>query len=252
MIYTFDTKKEQLRDGRLQTGRGPLKVLILGSCRTMAFLNYLDRWNTMSGGGMTIYYINPFDWHWNERDELVDLQAAIAAKETDRRVLDVIQSAEVFIHEHFGNYAMFNTDRSAEKNIYQFGMQARTDISIPNFHDHFILHNDFAAFGAVPENWSALGLESVEKFCNICLLTSFPEMADYFRENWRTKRMFYTPNHTAKHFTFWLMEKMNEKYLHFPISNDFWQAIRDEDMFASPCTAVHRKDIEAYQLTWNQ
>lgn len=251
MIYTFTTKKEQLRSGRFQTGTGPLKVLILGSCRTMQFLNYLDQWNAMSGNGMTIYYINPFDWHWNENDDLVDLQAAVLALENDRRVLDVIESADVFIHEYFGNYLMFNTDRSAEKNIYQFGMKAVTDISIPNFHDHFILYNDFTAFGNAPDNWSQLGRESVDKFCHICTLTSFPEMGDYFRENWTTTRFFYTPNHTSKHFTYWLMQKMNEMYLKLPMTNEFWQKVRDDDMFASPCTQVHQKDIEAYGLTWS-
>lgn len=250
MIYTFTTKKQQLRNGFFQTGSGPRKILIMGSCRTMQFLNYFDQWNEMSGNGLTIYYINPFDWHWNEHDDLVDLQAAVLSLEQDRRVLGVIASVDVFIHEHFGNYLMFNTDRSAEKNIYQFGMKADTDISVPNFHDHFILYNDFAAFGEVSENWAQLGLESVEKFCGICALTSFPEMAQFFRNNWRNIRLFYTPNHTSKHFTYWLMQQMNEKYLHLPMTNEFWQRVRDDDMFASPCTAVHHKDIEAYQLTW--
>lgn len=251
MIYTFDTKRAQLRDGFYQTGSGSRCVLIVGSCRTMAFLNYLAAWNEVSGNSFTIRYINPFDWHWNAADEMVDLEKAIDALEINSGILGVIGDTEIFIHEHYGNYGMFNTSRDAAKNIYQFGMNANTDISIPNFHDHFILYNDFAAFGEVPEDWKERGLEAVDKFCNLCAKTSFPEMAEYFRENWRDKRMFYTPNHTSKHFTFWLMERMNDKFLQLHTSNEFWQAIRDDDMFSAPCTQVHTKDIETYKLTWN-
>jgi hypothetical protein len=146
---------------------------------------------------------------------------------------------------------MFNTSRDASKNIYQFGMKAETDISIPNFHDHFILYNDFAAFGEVQEDWKERGLAAVEKFCDLCDKTSFPEMADYFRNNWRNTRLFWTPNHTGALFTLYLFRQMNDKFLHFPMENDFWQRIGGDDMFREPHTPVHPKDIEAYGLTWN-
>ena len=251
MIYTFDTKRAQLRDGFYQTGSGPRCVLIVGSCRTMAFLNYLAAWNEVSGNELTIRYINPFDWHWNAVDELVDLESAIDAMETHSGVLGVIGDTDIFIHEHYGNYGMFNTSRDAAKNIYQFGMNANTDISIPNFHDHFILYNDFAAFGEVPEDWKERGLAAVDKFCNLCAKTSFPEMAEYFRSNWQNMRLFWTPNHTSGAFTLYLFRRMNDVFLNLPLSNDFWQRIGGDDMFRDPHTPVHQKDIETYKLTWN-
>lgn len=250
MIYTYDTKLAQLRDGCYRTGSGPMRVLILGSCRTIAFLNYLSRWNNMGGNPMTISYINPFDWHWNIADEVVDFEKAIDSLETDERVLSTLRSADVFIHEHFGNYGMFNTSKDVDKNIYQFGMSPKIDISIPNFHDHFIMYNDFAAQGVVPTNWSEQGRSAVDKFCSICSLTSFPEMADYFRNNWTKIRMFYTPNHTSKHFTIWLMRSMNNKFLHLPMTEDFWDSISHEDMFARPCTEVTDLDRQTYGLQY--
>ena len=249
MIYTFDTKKAQLRDGYYQTGTGARQVLIVGSCRTMPYLNYLARAN--ADNSMTIRYINPFDWGWNAQDEQVNVEQAIDALEADERILSVIRRAQVFIHEHFGNYGMFNTSRDAEKNIYQLGMAAEQDISVPNFHDLFILRNDFAAFGEVPDDWVARGNTAVEKFCALCALTSFQEMAQHFRDNWRATRFFWTPNHIGAEFSIYLFRLMNDKFLHLPLDNDFWQQARGEDMFATPCTQVHPKDIEAYGLTWN-
>jgi len=250
MISTYDTKMAQLRDGFYRTGTGSLQVFILGSCRTISFLNYLARWNRMGSDPMTITYINPFDWHWNLADEVVNFEKAIDSLETDERVLSVLRSSQVFIHEYFGNYGMFNTARDAGKNIYQFGMNAKVDISVPNFHDHFIFHNDFVALGDVPDNWSELGLAAVDKFCAICKLTDFPDMADYFLENWKKVRMFYTPNHTSKYFTTWLMRRMNDKFFQFQLTDDFWRLAGEEDMFASPCTEVTDLDRQTYGLNY--
>ena len=251
MIYTYDTKRAQLANGYYRTGSGPTHVLILGSCRTMAFLNYLSRWNNMSDGSMTISSVNPFDWHWDSNDQLVEsFEKAIDSLETDERILSLLGSADIFIHEHFGNYGMFNTSKEATKNIYQFGMKAGVDISIPNFHDHFIFYNDFATTGAVPDDWSERGLLAIEKFCSICKLSDFPDMAEYFKENWTKLKMCYTPNHTSKYFTLWLMKSMNEKFLRLPLTKEFWEAVSEEDMFASPCTTITDQDRQAYELQY--
>lgn len=250
MIYTLTTKLEQLANGFFSTGTGPLKVLVLGSCRTMPYLNYLARWNE-TDNGMTIRYINPVDWHWNLREEELDLDAELAKLETDQRILDVLASTDIFIHEHFGNFGMFNTSREAEKNIYQFGMKAERDISVPNWHDHFILYDDFKAFNALTDDWIARGLVAVDKFCDICLLSSFPEMAEYFRANWQTTRLFWTPNHISAAFSLYVFRRMNDKFLHLPLTDDFWQQAGGEDMFCAPSTAVTQHDRDAYGITWS-
>lgn len=249
MIYTFTTKNEQLKHGFFRTGTGSEQVLIVGSCRAMPYLNYLARWNE-TANSMTIHYINPFDWGWNAREEQVDVEQAIDGLEQDPRILDVLKKTTVFIHEHYGNYGMFNTSRDSAKNIYQFGMASEKDISVPNFHDHFILHDDFKAFGELPPDWVARGEAAVEKFCALCLLSSFPEMAEHFRSNWRSTRFFWTPNHISAPFSMYLFRQMNERFLHLPLDDTFWQQAASEDMFSTPCTAVTQHDRDAYRLTW--
>lgn len=248
MIYTFTTKEQQLRNGFFRTGTGPKNVLIVGSCRAMPYLNFLDRAN--KDNSMSIFYINPSDWHWNERGELVVMEAVVDALESDERILGVIRSANVFIHEHFGNYGFFNTSREAPKNVYQFGMSAEHDISVPNFHDHFILRNDFAAFGPVPEDWVDRGRAAINKFCDLCALSSFPEMANHFRSNWQTTRFFWTANHISTEFSICIFKWMNEKFLKLPLNESYWGAASSEDMFREPHTHATQQDADAYGITW--
>lgn len=250
MIYTLTTKLEQLKNGFFSTGTGPLKVLVLGSCRTMPYLNYLARWNE-TDNGMTIRYINPVDWSWNLREEELDLEVELAKLETDQRILDALASTDIFVHEHFGNFGMFNTSREAEKNIYQFWMKPGQDISVPNFHDHFILYDDFKAFNALTDDWMIKGDFAVRKFCTNCKFSSFPEMADYFMDNWKTVRLFWTPNHISAAFSLYIFHLMNAKFLHLSLTEDFWQQAGGEDMFCTPSTAVTQHDRDAYGLTWS-
>lgn len=251
MIDTILTRRAQIQNGYFQSGSGPTEILIVGSCRTIAFLNYLIRWNDGEGKNQfTIRRIDPCDWHFNEQGEMIDIRPALATAETDPRILSVLKSSTIFLHEHFANYDIFNTDRSAERHIYQLGVNAATDISIPNWHDTFVLYNDFMDFNAMTPDWTEKGEAAIQKVCDLCQLTSFPEMGDYIRDNWRKIRFFWRPNHTSKHFTLKIFELMNEKFLHLPLSDEFWNGARQEDLFQFPNTAVTDHDREAYGLTW--
>jgi hypothetical protein len=176
----------------------------------------------------------------------------LAGLETDERVLSVLRSADIFIHEHLASYGMLNTSREAEKNVYQFGMAAPIDISIPNWHDHLILENDYVAYGTTtPEDYVERGEAEVRKFCSLCELTSFPEMGPYFRDNWRSRRFFYRPNHTSAEFTLWIFRQMNDKFLHLPLDDAFWNGAAQEDLFREPCTEVPTEnDRKNYGITW--
>ena len=249
MISTIETRESQLRNGYFQSGTGPLEILILGSCRTLAYLNYLIRYNE-SKNQMTIRRIDPCDWHWNEQGQPAYVEEVLTRCEADERILSVLRSCDIFIHEHIASYGMFNTSRDAEKNIYQYGMAAPIDISIPNWHDHFILWNDFADFNAATDDWSKKGEAEIEKFCNVARMSSFPEMGDYVRDNWRTIRFFWRPNHVSAAFTSKIFELMNKKFLYLDIDGWMWDAIRAEDQFRDPHTEVHARDREAYGITW--
>lgn len=251
MISTIETRQAQLECGYFQSGSGPEMIFILGSCRTLAFLNYLIRWNIGEGKNrFTIRRIDVCDTNWNSQGQVVDNVPILKAMETDERILSTLESASIFIHEHMGNYGMFNTDRGSESNVYQFGMNATTDISIPNFHDRFVLYMDFCDFHALTDDWAQKGERAIQEFVDLCVLTSFPEFGAYFKENWRTTRFFWRPNHTSAAFTLEIFRLMNERFLGLPLSEEFWAGARTEDQFAHPNTSMTQADIDAYKLTW--
>lgn len=234
MIDTIQTKAQQIANGYFEVGSGPEHILILGSCRTVPFLNYLNRAN--SDNRFTIRRIDPCESQ---------------VLETDERVLSAIKAADIFLHEHVANYGMLNTSREAEKNLYQFGMDPHQDISIPNWHDHLVLENDWPAYGQpTPENYAELGEAAIEKFCNLCRLTSFPEMEPLFWEDWRNTRYFWRPNHTSAAFTLFVFRRINLKFLKLPLDDAFWDAARQEDLFKDPHTIVTDNDVKNYGLTW--
>lgn len=245
MISTVESKEQQLRNGYFQSGSGPTQILINGSCRTLAYLSYLIRWNETGGQNQyTIRRTDPCDWVVSAVD--------IGGLEGDERILSVIKSCDTFIHEHLESYGMFNTSLECRKNVYQFGMNPTLDITIPNFHDRFVLYNDYADCGVVaPPDYIQKGEQALEQFCAICEKSSFHEFSDHFRQNWRTTRFFWRPNHVSAAFTTYIFRKMNQKFLNLPLDDNFWNAIAGEDLFKYPNTQVTDSDREGYQLKWN-
>ncbi len=264
MIDTIVTQRAQLRDGFYRSGSGPTIILLLGSCRTLHYLNYLSRWNDHSGNKLTIYRIDVSDWHWNEHGQPVDFEAKIAACENDQRILSVLKSAEIFLHEWYAYHGMFNTDKTAPKNVYQFGLSPKLDVCLPNWHDRWILFNDHVQFneelrtrikasGMTPDLAKLIvvdGMSALEKFFDICRLSSFPEFAGYFLYWWTHKRFFWTGNHVSKEFTLYLYRQLNDRFLHLPFDDGYWKAIDSLDIFSSPCTAVTKHDVDGYSLSW--
>lgn len=253
MISTLEAKEAQLKNGYYQSGSGPEQILILGSCRTLPYLSYLMRWNE-GKNQFTIRRIDPCDWTVSNVD-LVSL-------ENNECILSAIKSTDIFIHEHLENYGMFNTDHltmhefiikkvRATKNIYQFGMNAKVDIGVPNFHDRFVLFNDYPDCGlTTPPDYVERGEAAIEQFCKLCSLTSFSEMGYHFLNNWRTTRFFWRPNHVAAAFTLYIFRLMNDKFLDLALTDEFWAGAATEDLFKDPHTAVTQQDRDVYKLTW--
>jgi len=249
MITTIEIKEH--RDDVFQVGSGKTKILILGSCRTVPYLNYLNRYNVMNGDPFTIYAIEPNNWSWDLNDNPVDRDAAIAALETNERILSIIRDADIFIHEWYESFGMFNTKRDQEKNIYQFNMAPALDILIPNFHDRFILEHDYTACGIpTPDDYLKRGEDAVEGFRSVCLQSSFPEFGDVFFDTWRDVRYFWRPNHVSASFTLFLFRRMNSRFLHLNLTDEFMDGARKEDLFREPHTHITQRDIEGYGLRW--
>jgi hypothetical protein len=243
MISTIESKQQQLINGFFQRGSGREQILVLGSCRTLPYLSYLIRWNDQNGDRFTIRRIDPCDWAVSGVD--------IDSLGTDERILKVIRECDIFIHEHLESYGFVNTAKDAEKNIYQFGMNPKMDISIPNFHDVFLFEDDYRSCGLQPpDDYIQRGQDAIEKFCHVCELSSFPEMASYFRDSWRKIRFFWRPNHTSAAFTMYIFRRMNSRFLNLKLTDEFLEEIRKEDLFKTPCTQVTQRDIDGYRLEW--
>jgi hypothetical protein len=244
MISTIESKQQQLINGFFQSGSGSEQILVLGSCRTLPYLSYLRRWNDTNGDRFTIRRIDPCDWTVS--------CVNIDSLESDERILKVIRESTIFIHEHLESYGFVNTAKDTQKNIWQFGMNAAMDIAIPNWHDVFLFENDYTSCGLhAPDDYIERGQAAIVKFCEVCKMSSFPEMADYFWENWRRIRFFWRPNHISAEFSMYIFRRMNSRFLHLNLSDEFLNAARQEDLFREPHTKVTKRDVDGYKLQWS-
>jgi hypothetical protein len=266
MISTYLIKQQQLKNGYFTIGTGQELILVMGSCRVAPYVEYFYQWNIENGNRFTICSIDPFNWNWDANDNRVDYMETLCKLETDERILNLLKSVDIFIHEYYANAGMFNCNKTAEKNIYQFGMTPKQDICIPNFNDYFILASDIISFdtemrkiaiqdynviGKLSEQTQKeikdLGNKAIEKFYSICLKSDIPEMKDFFEANYKTKRLFWTYNHVSKDFTLAIFNFMNDKFLHLDLSKGF---DKDHlDMFANNYTFLSEYDND---FDWNE
>jgi len=253
MLDTVNTKPQHYTDGCFRTGTGENVVVILGSCRVFGYVNYLNRRNQMTTPQpFTIVVINIVNFAFDHHDNHVNSDQFTVQFETNPVLLDMLKRCRIFIHEHCENFGMFNTREHTKKNIYQFGMKPEMDIAVPNFHDRFVLENDWRSCGMEPpSDYIDKGEQALHEFQNKTILCSFPEFGDVFKNTWREIRYFWTPNHISSHFSILVFTLMNEKFLRMPLTFDFWNGARQEDLFKEPHTQVTQRDIEGYKLKWS-
>lgn len=270
MINTVNTKSLQLAHGYFSIGSGNEIILIVGSCRSVPYAEYLHEWNKESNR-FTICFIDPFNWNYDLNDNRIDLHEKINSLETDERILNLLKNTKIIIHEYYSNFGMFNFEKSADKNIYQFGLAPEIDICIPNFNDNFILVNDILKFNQdlrkkVEQDLNVIGRVSkqtewdiyqeshngLEKFRNVCMLSDLPELLGIFTDQWDKFRFFHSYNHVSKYFTLAVFRLMNEKFLHLPITEEFWEEISQQDMFANSYTKLTDLDVKFYGFDWGE
>lgn len=269
MINIPQIKESQLRNGFLKIGSGPLNILLIGSCRSISYLNYFNDVN--GDNSFTIHFIDPFKWNWDQHGNRVNLKDALIRCESDNRILEVLKSCSWFIHEYYESYEMFNTAPNSPKNIHQYGIKPEIDITIPNYDNIYILFTDvlrehkdlweesrihlrdngslsIQLQGSIADK----GLSDVEKICRrFELFSDFPEMAQKFRYEWRNVRYFWTTNHVSSQFTVAIFRMMMGKLPGLKVPESMWNKWLSEDMFSSPCTPVTKYDVDNYALKWN-
>lgn len=268
MINTITIKEQQLARGYFSTGTGKETILILGSCRSVPYVYYLDKWNKANGDRFTINAIDPFSWNWDMQENRVDYMAELTKQESNKELLDMLKRVDIFIHEYYSNAGMFNVFKEGEKNIYQFGLKPKQDICLPNYNDIFILTREIVSFDMeirhkAIADYNVIGKLSeqtlsdidqvrknnLNKFIGICAKTDFPEFAQIFMDNYKKKRFFWTFNHIAKEFTLTIYRLLNDKFLKLYLSDFYWDIISKHDMYANNFTYLCEYDI-GYE--WNE
>lgn len=276
MISTLQIKQQQLMEGYFTVGSGSEVILVMGSCRVCPYVQYLHDWNEANGNRFTIHSIDPFNWNWNINDDRVEYSAKLKELETDERLLSMLKSVNIFIHEYYANAGMFNVHKegiqikdSAIKNIYKFGMKPQIDICIPNWNDYFILFGDIVSFdlgirkkaiqdynviGKLTEQTKSeifeISQKNLLKFYDVCKKSDLPVMQYYFEKYFRQKRMWWTYNHVSKNFTIAIFRFMNEKFLFLDLSKGFDE--NHVDMFGNNFTKLTEYDIMSYNYTWEK
>lgn len=243
-------------------------ILIVGSCRCVPYLNYVARWSKMNGDCFRIHFIEPWNAHWDAHGKEVDFEAALSRLEGDGNVRQALRETTIYIHEFYNCAGMFNSSPDEAKNIHQFGLNPRVEVSIPNFNDVWLLFREQLQFdeikrervkgtGGIPtpmliEEMKTSGLNDLERFYRACRLSSLPEMEQHFEANWRSRRMFWKGNHVSKHFTMRLFYEMNDKFLDWPLTEEFCGEIFKEDLYGNVITPVTQFDRDAYGITWDE
>lgn len=271
MINTVNIKEQQLKNGFLTVGSGSEVMLIMGSCRVAPYVGYMDKWNSQNGNRFTIHTLDCFNWNWNINDERVDYLETLNGMETYLPLIEMLSKVDYFIHEWYANAGMFNCDKSGVKNIYQFGLTPKVDICIPSWNDVFVLVNDILNFDTEVRKKALqdinvigrlsklteheiLGIsqKNLQKFYDVCKKSDLPEMASYFCLYLPTQRFFHSYNHITKYFTLKVFELINDKFLHLPITKEYWNEISKHDMYANSYTKLTQLDIDHYGFDWGE
>lgn len=264
MYSTYDIKMQSETVFRCGNEVNPEEtILILGSCRTAPYLNYLAHYNETHGDRFKIYAIDPLNYCIDMAGNKLDQKKLLKTLETDVNFLDILFSTTIFIHEGLANFGILNTLKWDEKilyseSIYDFGMKPEIDVNIPNFHDVALLFNDFKAMGHPCDTECEqraivlLGDKNIDRFCAICEKSSFPEFSPFFLNNYLKVRLFHSFNHVSSAFTREIFRLMDEKFLHLDPDDAFWQHPDvTHDMYANVSTKLTELDRKWRAYEWS-
>ena len=211
------------------------------------------------------YTLNyPHQEYYNDNYERIDYEAKLLQLEKNGALLVLFKTIDIFIHEYYANAGMFNIIKEADKNIYQFGMNPKHDITLPNFNDIFLMTSEIVSFfpeirKKATQDYNVLGFlseevkdeidlikeENLNKFLSICNKTSFPEFGNIFLAEYKKARYFWTFNHVAKRYTQVLFKMICQK-LDIDIKN---LNISDKDLWNHHYTYLTEYDKE---YSWDE
>lgn len=263
LIGNWQIQQEQLSDkGYFSTGAGNEVILIMGSCRSAPYLNYLHTWNEQNNNNrFTVCFVDPFSWNFTAAGQRANYEENLLGCETNESLLAMLKSCKIFIHEYYQNAGMFNVTKGDSNNIYQF-ISPEIDVCIPNFNDVFILVADIVNFDTdikykATQDYNVIGKlseqtikdidavreRSLEKFYANCAKTSFPQFAEKFADNYKRERFFCNSNHVRNHFTLTIFNLIDIWFLQLFPTEDFWGGISKQDMYDNNNTYLTEYDL---------
>lgn len=270
MISTLAIKQQQLKRGYFQTGTGDTVMLIMGSCRVAPLVWYFEKWNEHNGNPYTICSIDAFSWNWDLQENRVDYEAELLKQEANYELLEMLARTKIFVHEWYANAGMFNCNKEAPKNIYQFNLKPEIDICVPSWNDHFVLFADILAFNPdmrkkAMQDFNVnnklsyqtelelfkLSQDALDKFYEVCRKSHIPKMEHYFSNNFMEFRMWHTYNHISKHFSIWIFVEILKQMGH-EVSVELYDEISAVDMFDNSQTPLTDYDLKWRNYKWNE
>ena len=174
-------------------------------------------------------------------------------------MLKMLSETDIFIHEFYANFGMFNTDKS-KKSIYDFGLNPKVDICIPSFNDKFILVGDIVAFDTeirkkAIQDYNVIGKlseqtlseiyairdKNIAKFLEVCRLSDLPEFEEVYNTISEVRRMWHNSNHVSIQFTGLIFEMLVGE-LGLKIDTHFIKQMYETDMYANIQTPLTEYD----------
>lgn len=222
-----------------------LKMVLVGSCRILPFLNYLRLFETP----INLICLNPVEMWGGPGSEVKDGVNRIMAGQKLGKV-------GVLICEHLQDCGVINTVRSSAENLFDsLGCKPEMEIRLPNWNDMHIFDAETAIHDPVghgnrthEERVNFIRTQTAihkARWLSHCRKSSFPELEQWTEDNWLTTRLGWTSNHptiTLIHEMFeWIMNDMGvlipEQVGHHPIYNN--------DLYASTGYKLTSVDYEA-------
>lgn len=191
------------------------RIVLIGSCRIVPFLNYLRVYNSLNGDPFELGCFNPVEMWTGPGNEVSDGVNNILK---DYR----LGETDFLVCEHVQYCGVLNTVRSSEQNIFDsLGCNPAVEIRLPNFNDMHIFDLETAMHDRVgyanlshPEKVAFIKGETAKhkaRFLSHCRGSSLPELEAWVESNWLTTRLGWSSSHPSRALLWRMFEGVAEK-----------------------------------------
>ena len=172
-----------------------VKIVLVGSCRILPFLNYLRLFETP----MNLICLNPVEMWGGPGSEVKDgVNKTMAGFR-----LGVV---DFLICEHLQDCGVINTVRSSPENLFKsLGCYPMTEIRLPNWNDMHIFDAETAIHDpnghgnrTHEERVNFIRTQTAihkARWLSHCQKSSFPELVDWTKHFWLHERLGWSSNH---------------------------------------------------------